>query len=474
MEDHPETDLSCRGVCDDLEMLVLGELPSDRQLIIEDHLAICDNCRRIEQDYRMILHDIKHSEPAATSNAVLAASIRTASLTEIDTQRSLAMRRKFFLAVGSAAAVLLFAVLGFNTHRSGPNESPASDGDVAQGSHVAVEKWRYHDRSARSDVPGEIPVVRGNIFYSVQQGAAGSQVHAIDIQSGKLLWMSDLQNIGFLAADDKRAFGLSREDSRSLTLVAMNAGSGDIEWRYTQESSNRLEAPYRPKPLANGTLSWIVNSELHILDSSTGKPIWVRPISAVGALSAVQVNGSDLYVATTRRLHCLDARNGDKRWTRALDRDASDYNRPLIASYGPKMYIVRQRLRRPAQVLCISLETRKVLWKKVVPSVPQSILATDQGVLLRSSRILALGGQDGLRIWDYPSTGCGPMTLRDGQVHFVSAVQHGQVIALDESTGREEWRIGGLRSCSSFTLIGNTGYIQTNDGSVRAISLAFR
>jgi outer membrane protein assembly factor BamB len=217
-----------------------------------------------------------------------------------------------------------------------------------------------------------------------------------------------------------------------------------------------------------------VNSELHILDSSTGKPVWVKPISEAGVLSGVLANGSNLYIATSNTLHCLDAGNGDQRWTETLDRGVSNYSRPLIAASGPEIYIVRQRLRRPPQVLCMNLETRKVLWKKNVPSTPQSILATDQGIFLRSGRILALDREDGRRMWDYPSTGCGPMSLRDGRVHFVSAVQHGQVIALDQYTGREVWRIGGLRSCSSFTLIGDTGYIQTNDGAVRAISLAIR
>ena len=86
----------------------------------------------------------------------------------------------------------------------------------------------------------------------------------------------------------------------------------------------------------------------------------------------------------------------------------------------------------------------------------------------------ALDRRDGRRIWDYPSAGCGPMTVRRGQIHFVSAVEDGLVIALDQRTGEEAWRISGLRSCSSFTLIGDTGYIQTNDGAVRAISLAVR
>jgi len=269
---------------------------------------------------------------------------------------------------------------------------------------------------------------------------------------------------------------LARPDTGHLSLVAMDAATGETAWRYTQESSNRLEAPYRPMPLTDGTLSWIVNSQLHILDSVTGKPIWVRPIPKAGALSNVLVNGPSLYVATASKLYCLDAQSGDERWTKTLDQDrgASNYNRPLLSSAGREIYIVRQRLRRQPQVLCMNLATRKLLWQKSVSSLPQSILATDQGVFLRGGPILALGREDGRRIWDYPSTGCGPMTIHDEQIHFVSAAQDGQVISLDQRSGREVWRISGLRSCSSFTLIGDTGYIQTNDGTVRAISLAIR
>ncbi|MDP6543294.1 MAG: PQQ-binding-like beta-propeller repeat protein [Phycisphaerae bacterium] len=472
MDDHPENNLECSDIQDDLEMLVLGELPSDRQLFIEDHLAVCDYCRGIEQDYRMFLHEIMHSAPIETSGASLAASIQSAVRTEIATQENRGFRRRTVLTVASVAAVLLFGMVGFHAYQHNRTKAPAADEIVARKSPVTIEKWRYHDQTAQSDAPGEIPVVRGNVFYSLQQGSERSQIHAIDIQSGKLLWMSRPKNIGFLAADDSRAFGLARQDPRRLSLVAMDAATGDTAWRYTQESPNRLEAPYHPRPLANGTLSWIVNSQLHVLDSATGKPIWVRPIPNAGALSGVLVNGPDLYIATANVLHCLDAQSGDELWTKTLDRNASSYKRPIMALAEQEIYIVRQRLRRPPQVLCIDLERRKVLWKKTVGSLPQSILATEQGVFLRSGRILALSRENGRQIWSYPTAGCGPMTLRDRQIHFVSAVQDGQVIALDQSTGREMWHIGGLRSCSSFTLIGDTGYIQTNDGAVRAISLA--
>jgi len=471
LDDHPENNLECSDIQDDLEMLVLGELLPDRQLVIEDHLAVCDHCRAIEQDYRMILHEIKHSAPIETSSASLVASIQSAVRTEIATRKNRGFRRRIILAVASAAAVLLFGMLGFHAYQHNRTKAPAPEEIVSQASPVAVEKWRYHDPAAQSDAPGEIPVVRGNIFYSLQQGSARSQIHAIDIQSGKLLWMSRLQNIRFLAADDSRAFGLVRQDPRHLSLVAMDGATGDIAWRYTRESPNRLEAPYRPRPLANGTLSWIVNSKLHILDSATGKPIWIRSVPDAGALSGVLFNGPVLYIATAGSLHCLDVQSGDELWTRTLDQNASIYKRPIMALAGREIYIVRERLRRPPQVLCMNLERRKVLWKKTVPGVPQSILATDQGVFLRSDRILALSRDTGSRMWSYPSSGCGPMTLRDGQIHFVSAVQDGQVIALDQCTGREVWHIGGLRSCSSFTMIGDTGYIQTNDGAVRAIAL---
>jgi len=452
-------------------MLVLGEMPPDCQLVMEDHLALCDRCRKIEQDYRMILHEIKHSTPVETPGASIVASIQSTVRNEITTQKNRGFRRRIVLAVGSVAAVLLFGMSGFYAYRSDRTTTPAAGKIDIQTSPVAVEKWRYHDLTAQSDAPGELPVVRGNIFYSLQQEVAKSRIHAIDVRSGKLLWMSRFQNIHYLAADDRRAFGLVRSDSRHLMLVAMDSNTGETAWRYTRESPNRLEAPYRPTPHQNGTLSWIVNSKLHVLDSATGKPIWTRPVSNAGALSCALVSGRDLYVATADSLHCLDAQSGDERWTRTFDQKALNYKRPVIALSGREIYIVRQRLRRPPQVLCMDLERQKVLWKKIIPFLPQSILATGQGVFLRGSEIQALRRCDGSRIWSYPSAGCGPMTLRDGHIHFASAVQDGQVIALDQSTGREVWRIGGLRSCSSFTLIGDTGYIQTNDGIVRAIAL---
>ena len=194
MDDHTDNNLPCRDICDDLEMLVLGELSPDRQLVIEDHLAVCDHCRSVEQDYRMILHDIRHSVPSQSPSVSLAESIQAAGRTEIQKQKGRGFWRRGLLVAGSAAAVLLFGILGFQAYRRNQTPAPTAEDNVALVSPVAVEKWRYHDQSAQADAPGAIPVVRGNVFYSLQQGSTKSQIHAIDIHSGKLLWMSSLEH----------------------------------------------------------------------------------------------------------------------------------------------------------------------------------------------------------------------------------------------------------------------------------------
>jgi outer membrane protein assembly factor BamB len=102
------------------------------------------------------------------------------------------------------------------------------------------------------------------------------------------------------------------------------------------------------------------------------------------------------------------------------------------------------------------------------------LLAAGQGVYLRGEGVLALDTGSGAELWSSAASGCGPLTLVDGLIHFADSGEPGRLVALDPHSGRTAWEVVGIRSCDAFTKIGSTGYIKTQDGIVHAIALGGR
>ena len=122
---------------------------------------------------------------------------------------------------------------------------------------------------------------------------------------------------------------------------------------------------------------------------------------------------------------------------------------------------------------CLHHHSRDVRWKRPIPPTG-SLLATDQGIYLRSNRIVALDTATGKERWSCAAAGCGPLNLIDDLVHFSDAGTYARLVALHQQSGKAAWEITGLRSCDALTKIENTGYIKTQDGILHAIDLRGR
>lgn len=465
--------MNCESVEQVLELYVLGELSDAECADVAEHLRGCAACRAAEAELRAIVHDIRQAgrpvRPSPELQAAVCAAARSALATEA--RRRLLLRRAEFVA--AAAALLLitlsvWAVWRIPGRRPGPEAGPGSP--PADAKLSVPERWQYRGaRAVPTSVADEL-VVHGQTMYLLAQGDVAAGVAAIDIESGELLWRSDVPSIGYLAADDRRVFCLGSVRPQSVDLMALNASDGGIVWRYSCEELHPLRAGSRPVPLSDDRVCWTADTVVHLVDADTGEALWSSEIAGEGPLSAVAVKENTLYVASSRGLHALNIQSGKPMWREELDREQASDGRPLLALSGRYAYVAQERSRDAARLVCFNLDTRRVVWKKTMPKV-QHILAGDGILYVRNHGVHALDAAAGAARWTYAAAGCSPLSREHGMLYFTDAAQRGRLVALDERTGAEAWEIARVRSCNAFTKVGSTGYIKTLDGVVHAFTL---
>jgi outer membrane protein assembly factor BamB len=236
-------------------------------------------------------------------------------------------------ALTDSRGLLALASDGTERWRYAPDEDgerletavpPAFGNDVAvlaltSGVAVAVDlgdgsrRWvvdAVEDR-AESDVWVLVPPV-------VVDGAAvlstGQRLVALGLDDGSERWTYDLANTieTPLAAADGRLFVAETRSrfgaSDESTLTALDAASGDVDWRRTlADESYAVEAP----TVAGGDVLTLVEDALHALDAATGETRWRhatrnpwRPGEPAGG-EGVAVVGDRAVVKTETGLYVL-------------------------------------------------------------------------------------------------------------------------------------------------------------------------
>jgi len=454
-------------------LYVLGDLPEAQHARIAAHVAGCASCRQAEQEYRLLVCEVQFSAPDATVREGLSDRIRSAAAREIASERRRLALRRFVAAASSAAAVLLLGLGVWGAWRmANPTPSPSSPAVAvpqAPARPALLKEWQYDGARAAPSIPADEVVVQGSSMYLLQDSPLGRGVSAIDIATGARMWQSRSLDLAYLSADASHVFGLA--GSRGTTeVVALAASDGRELWRYAQADSQRLLTPHAPLPLSGGRLCWTHAGVVHMLDAETGEQLWTRRLPAEGQLSAAVADGKDLYVLTGKSLYCLDRDSGREAWREPLGAGRSGHRRALVAMAPGRIYFLRTKLGHTARIFCMDVASRRIAWSRPAAAA-QSLLATSGGVFLRGGEdIVALDARNGQPLWTRTASGCGALTVIDGLIHFVDSSDAGRLVAVDPRTGREAWEVPGIHSCDAIARIGNTGYIKTRDGTVRALA----
>lgn len=462
--------MDCSEIRPQLELFVLGGLDPSAAADVRAHLAGCPDCREVEREYRLLTADVRRGAPESGVRPAFVGALRQAVAGEIRADRHRRRARRIILGVGSAAAAAVLVVALWQAWPLLAGGSGRSAGVAAWGRAGAVrERWHHGGASAEPASAADGVVVRGGRMYFLRKSGGAGRVAAIDLASGRTRWVCPADSVGYLAADGSRVYCLAAAGPRRVELLALDAGSGAVQWRYPQTRANPLVAPCRAEPVGGGRLAWVAGATVHLMDAATGRPIWKHPLAAAGAASAATGEDGRLFVAGPAMLHCLDAATGREAWHVAVASEHIGFRRPLLALADGAAYVVHHPTARRSVLRCLDLRTRGVLWQRALGEV-RHVLATRRGVYLRGQDVRAYD-PSGRRLWTRDAGGCSPLTADEGLLYLTDSRQAGRLLALDQRSGGEAWQMVGIRSCDAFRRVGQTGYVKTQDGVIRAIAL---
>jgi len=461
--------MNCTEASRDMGLYVLGDLPEAEHARIAAHVAGCSACSQTEQEYRLLVCEIQFSAPDSPASASLAERVRSGATREIAAERGRLRLRRFVAVASSVAAIVLLGLGLWSAWQMMTPTSPSPSAPVVavpqEGDKPAVPaKWRYD--GARS--PAAEVVVQGASIYLLQDSVMGRSVSAIDIATGSRMWQSRSLDLAYLSADASHVFGLAGS-AGATEVVALTAVDGRELWRYSQAGKQRLLTPNAPLPLPGGRLCWTHAGTVHMLDADTGDVLWTSPLPDEGPLSAAVADGEDLYVATGENLYCLRRDTGQESWREPMALQRMGPTRPLLAVADGHAYFLRAQPGRIGRLYCMDVSRRRMVWNRPATGA-HSLLAANNGVYLRGQAIVALDGRTGEPLWQRAASGCGPLTVIDGLIHFVDSASAGRLVALDPRTGRAAWEVPGVHSCDAFARIGDTGYIKMRDGTILALA----
>jgi outer membrane protein assembly factor BamB len=445
--------MNCDQARDKLELLVLGGLEPHEKTAVEAHLASCAACRAAEEDRRELVRGLRSMEPPMSPDPGFERSLRAAVR---DEARGVARRRwmrRGAPGLAAAAAVVVAAVLLWRP----PTEGRAEP----------MERWRLIGARAVPASAADEVVVHDRTAYVLRLADLGASVAAVDLDTGRKWWQSDVPSFGHLAAGEGRVYCLASIRPHAVDLVALDSVTGEEVWRRSQSGVHPLKAG-APLPLAGNRVCWVTGRTLRLLDARSGEPVWERTLAGAKAPLAVVADAGRLYVCDGSVLACVDAASGAAPWQDRLPEAARVGGRPGLALSAGRLYLTSEQGDR---LVCFDLRTRRMLWRSAVEG-GRHVLARGGAVYVRGRRVMAFDALTGATLWARAASGCGAMTVTDGRLCFADTTGEGQIVALDPRTGREAWRIPGVRSCDGFTLVGHTGLIKTQDGVVHALTLA--
>jgi len=463
--------MNCHKSQQKIDLFVLEGLGSQEEAELQAHLAHCPQCRATEAECRELVGIFKQDSNSPETLA-LEKKISAAAAVEIDSQRQ-RLRIRQTVTTGGALAAMLLLGLGLWIIIQAGRKEPSDEVSPKQlvTTNISLEeKWQYTGAISQAASMADSIVVQKSVMYLIENDRGRGRVVSVDTATGESRWKSTVGSIGYLAADELRVFCLEKGLGGSIDLLALDAENGRELWRSTYKGKSFNPCPSRPLPMGDGKISWTIGGEVRMIDSVTGKELWVRSFTGQDFPSRAAVMNDEIYVVTTRALMCLKQETGETLWSKPCDRSYAVRGRPLLTLSDGKIYFAQMAKGNKSDLFCVDITSRNLLWKKDISRI-RYLLSTSQGLFMRSESIIALSRESGKELWSQPAEGCGPLNAIDGMIHFVDTEDNGKAVAIEQNTGHIVCEIPGIFSCDAFTRFGDIGYIKTQDGVVHAIIL---
>lgn len=293
------------------------------------------------------------------------------------------------------------------------------------------------------------PVVyKDTVFVASRRG----EIKAIDINSGKELWRSDVRkNPAFWPWEDddsaKLSGGLSEAYGKIFVgtergeVIALDRETGELAWR-KQVPGEALSAPAAGDGLIYVNLG---SGKLVALHPDEGEQRWVYehevPALTLRGISSPQsANGGVIFGEENGKLSVVIAENGFLAWQAdvAIPQGASEFERladvdtqPVVQ--GSTVYSLAYN----GNLVAVDIRSGNVLWKRECSGY-RDFTVDGRNIYLVDSQgsIYALDASSGIERWSQPALNgwflTGPTVFGN---YLVTGDQEGNLHWLDKETG---------------------------------------
>ena len=258
---------------------------------------------------------------------------------------------------------------------------------------------RLGDVAAPNASPLVEPVVRGDTLLTL----AGEALYANSLQDGRALWSfnTGLQTYHAPATNADTAVVLAWQsgDTNTLTatLSALNLADGALRWQASITNTFGHKAA-GGAVIGNGAV--YISTPPAAFDLATGKLLWQRQdIHTLGG-PGLSPDGATLYVGyplsnTTGGIAAIDTSNGKVRWQTTLE---GDYLGIFEQPWVDDKYVIVPSASGAHAALALDARTGKVLWRYQSPTPRFGTLTVSQGrvwLILMNGQIIGLDEQSG-------------------------------------------------------------------------------
>ena len=312
-----------------------------------------------------------------------------------------------------------------------------------------------------------------NIFAASQDG----KVMALSPANGKPAWKIDLEIE--LSAGPGVGEGIVVMASKDGHIIALDAKTGAERWR------SNIEGEALAQPLVKGenVIVQSIDNRLQALSLFDGKQRWeleqsMPALTMRGASSPLLVGPRVVAGFDNGRLLGVNAASGDIEWDSMLSLPTGRSDLDRLADIDGAIAVVGQDIYAAGyqgRIASLAAESGQVLWSRElstnvgVAADWNSIYTTRDG-----GEIIAMGRNNGTEIWRNDDLLRRDPTLPvpfhttvvvgdfEGYLHFFSSID-GAVVA--------RLRQGGKAITNPPLAVGNTLYVQSDDGTLAAYSV---
>jgi outer membrane protein assembly factor BamB len=311
--------------------------------------------------------------------------------------------------------------------------------------------WTYEAGDA---IESSAAIAGGVVYFGVSNG----EVHAVDLQSGKLRWKYKAAEA---MGESSPSFhgGLVYIGDLMGTVHAIDAGTGKAKWTFKTGGEVKSSPVFSEGKVIVGSYDGI----LYAIDAASGKVAWqVKTNAQVHATPAI-ANGLAFISGCDGVLRAIRVSNGQQ----AYEVTIGSYTGASPAIDGQVAYFGTF----DNQVLAANLQTKRILWRYEHPQRKFPFYATAAiagGKVYAGGRdkiLHALDAKTGKEVWSFATKAridSSPVVTQDGRIFFGS--NDGNFYAVN-SAGKEVWKFSaGAPISASAAMEGERIVIGSQDG----------